>query len=718
MEKRARGLILALTCIALWLPAAAEAQQADLLGYAKSLSMASNTTNVVNGQAQPGTLLLLNDQKLAVRSVPLGAVKAGETIEALSEIEVTNDLVTKDAGGTNVYHDVAAHLTLVVADSPTATSGIEVAETQSTTVTPEVHHWTFEKSGSFEASEDLSGRYLNLVMWAHSPEDVSDCWTFPRSSLPDPQQPRACGLDVNYDRGHLSVLRTGTPGVAPPGAVPFSLEDFSGQSVPETQPADIPTTYSGDPAQLIVAMARPIGDLDVGDILAIHSELQVDARDVVRSDVNCNIGVQTMLFIGPSPTSLSGAVPIGTEGGNNMTGRGGHPIKTLEQGVVPSSATYQAAQDASAQYVLLRAWTIGNSACKLYGNGIRAKLDQSKSFLRIARYRPEQQAGLVVQTSNTGDDSELETQLDLATGNPVSVYSQKVEDLLPGDRIEALAEVEAETHNDRAAVHSALVLADSPTATNGTPLQPDNFTEINPWMASLPIHDSTGWTVPAGVVGDRYVNLVMSGDSLQSTAVPPDDSMAIAPDGGRLMVRQTRPLDTAAPQTSIASGPTGHIATTSASFAFSSTESLTGFECKLDPGGSFLPCSSPQSYSGLADGLHIFSARAIDRAGNTGPAAIRSFTVDTHGPVVSIIGGPSGRTKSRRASFSFAANEAGGAFVCGLDTGPPQPCSSPFTLKARRGRHTFEVRATDAAGNAGPPASRRWRVVKRKRAKR
>jgi hypothetical protein len=713
LEKSVRGLVLALICLALWLPAAAAAEQPDLLSYSRSSSMTSNTTNVVNGQPQPGTLLLLNDQKLVVRSVPLGSVEAGETLEALSEVEVTNDIVTKDAGGANVYHDVAAHLTLVVAGSPTATSGQVVAAEQDTTVTPEVHHWTFEKSGSFTPTQDLGGRYLNLVMWAHSSDSLSNCWTFPRSSLPNPQQPRACGLDVNYNRGHLSVLRTGPSGVAPADATPFSIADFSGPSVPETQPADVPTTYSGEDPQLIVAMARPIGDLEAGDILAVHSELEVDGRDVVRSDVSCNIGIQTRLFIGPSPTSLSGAVAIGTEGGNNLTGRGQHEIKTLERGVVPSSATYEATDDPSSQYVLLRAWTIGNSACKLFGNGIRAALDQPRSFLRISRYRPESQAGLVVKSAETG--STLAGELDLATGDPLTVYSQRVSDLLPGDRIEALAEVQAETVHDRAAIHSGLVLADSPVATSGTPLQPENFTEINPWMASLPIHDSANWTVPAGTLGDKYVNLVMRGEPLQSTATPPDDSIAIAPGGGRLVARQVRPFDGVAPHASISSGPGGYTSSTSASFAFSSDEALTSTECKLEPGAGFQPCSSPRAYSGLADGLHTFSVRATDRAGNTGPAATRSFTVDTRPPTVSISRAPSGKTRSKRARISFTADESGVAFACRIDARALQPCFSPITLKARRGRHTFQVQATDAAGNRGPLASRRWKVVKPKR---
>ena len=79
-----------------------------------------------------------------VRSIPLGTVRAGETIKALAEVEITDDLVTKN-GGTNQFHDVATEVSLVLAASPTA-SGIEIAE-QESTVTPQVHHWTFESPG-------------------------------------------------------------------------------------------------------------------------------------------------------------------------------------------------------------------------------------------------------------------------------------------------------------------------------------------------------------------------------------------------------------------------------------------------------------------------------------------------------------------------------------------------------------------------------------------
>ena len=532
-----------LTTLAVFaVPSAPAAETTDYLAYAKSSSMYSNATDTINGQSQPATLLRLQDQKFTVRSVPLGTIKAGETIKALSEAEVTNDLVTKAADGTDVYHDVGVTSQLIIATSPTATTGIEIGESQGTTVTPQVHHWTIEKSGSFNATQTYSGRYLNLVMWASSPETLTQCWTFPRSSLPNPQQPRACGMDVNYNRGHLSVLRDAKQTAAAPGATPFTVQSFDGPSLPDASPPDVPITYDGDPAQLIVGLARPVGTLKKGDILTAHAELQVDARNAVRSNTYCHVMVATRLYLSPSPNSLSGAIPIGSEGGNNYTGREQRQIKTLEQGVTPSSATYKLTQDySSPMYVVLRVWTVGNSACELYGNGIRVQLGQAQSFMHVMRYRPDLRAKLVADTYNSGDNSERASALDVATGLPVTVYSLQLQKLAPGQLIEALAEMEVDSAYQRAGVHTTFVLGSSSSATTGTSLGPDNFTEVSPYMASLPIHDSAAWVVPSGVSGTRYLNLVAYAQGLQTLGTAPDNNVSIARDDGRLVVQRFRP---------------------------------------------------------------------------------------------------------------------------------------------------------------------------------
>lgn len=68
---------------------------------------------------------------------------------------------------------------------------------------------------------------------------------------------------------------------------------------------------------------------------------------------------------------------------------------------------------------------------------------------------------------------------------------------------------------------------------------------------------------------------------------------------------------------------------------------------------------------------------------------------------------------SRRVRFTFSATEEGARFECRLDEDAYAPCSSPARERARPGRHTFRVRAIDAAGNADPtPGRRTWRVTR------
>lgn len=75
------------------------------------------------------------------------------------------------------------------------------------------------------------------------------------------------------------------------------------------------------------------------------------------------------------------------------------------------------------------------------------------------------------------------------------------------------------------------------------------------------------------------------------------------------------PPDTTPPDTSITSGPSGTTESTSASFGFTSTETPSTFECKLDA-GAFASCTTPKAYSGLAVGVHTFEVKAKDAAGN------------------------------------------------------------------------------------------------------
>jgi hypothetical protein len=85
--------------------------------------------------------------------------------------------------------------------------------------------------------------------------------------------------------------------------------------------------------------------------------------------------------------------------------------------------------------------------------------------------------------------------------------------------------------------------------------------------------------------------------------------------------------DTTPPNTTINSGPSGTVSSTSASFTFSSSEAGSTFECRLDS-GVYAACTSPKNYTNLSRGSHTFSVRAKDGAGNMDPTpAIRTWKV-------------------------------------------------------------------------------------------
>jgi hypothetical protein len=172
-------------------------------------------------------------------------------------------------------------------------------------------------------------------------------------------------------------------------------------------------------------------------------------------------------------------------------------------------------------------------------------------------------------------------------------------------------------------------------------------------------------------------------------------------------------IDTAPPNTTITSTPAALSNTSNPSFSLSATEPGSTFECKLD-GGGFSACANPAGYSGLADGAHTFQARAVDAAGNVDPTPDSySWTIDATPPDTSIgPSQPSALTTATGATFDFSSTEPGSSFQCSRDGAAFTACTSPKTYSALAdGSHTFQVRATDAAGNTdGSPASFTWVV--------
>ena len=76
----------------------------------------------------------------------------------------------------------------------------------------------------------------------------------------------------------------------------------------------------------------------------------------------------------------------------------------------------------------------------------------------------------------------------------------------------------------------------------------------------------------------------------------------------------------AAPAAVITGGPSGAVASDTATFTFaaSSPDGLASFQCSLD-GGAWRACSSPVTYSGLAGGGHNFAVRLLGLFANARP---------------------------------------------------------------------------------------------------
>jgi hypothetical protein len=85
-------------------------------------------------------------------------------------------------------------------------------------------------------------------------------------------------------------------------------------------------------------------------------------------------------------------------------------------------------------------------------------------------------------------------------------------------------------------------------------------------------------------------------------------------------------------------------------------------------------------------------------------------------PETTITKGPKRKTKKKKATFEFIASEPS-TFQCLLDNKQTfKPCSSPTKVKVKKGKHSFAVFATDAAGNTDPsPASQTWKRKKKKK---
>jgi hypothetical protein len=178
-------------------------------------------------------------------------------------------------------------------------------------------------------------------------------------------------------------------------------------------------------------------------------------------------------------------------------------------------------------------------------------------------------------------------------------------------------------------------------------------------------------------------------------------------------------VDTAPPDTTLTSGPSNRTSSTSATFTFTSSTPGSTFQCSLD-GAAASPCSSPETYTGLADGSHTFSVAAVDPAGNVDPTpASSSWTVDSTAPAVTLTSPAAGSyTNNTAPTFGGSAEVAAGdsSVTVSVYSGAGTAGSPIQTLTATvgaggawsvgagslaEGTYTVQAQQTDASSNTG-----------------
>ena len=150
---------------------------------------------------------------------------------------------------------------------------------------------------------------------------------------------------------------------------------------------------------------------------------------------------------------------------------------------------------------------------------------------------------------------------------------------------------------------------------------------------------------------------------------------------------------------------------------------ISGYFVNDPPQGSLAGLNIPAGTVQLTpdpgyDGPDSFQLNAQDNAPETGQAVTVALDVDTVAPGVTISSAPTEPTTNATPAFGFES-EDGATFECRFDGAPFAPCddstgpSGSHTPAAplRVGAHVFEVRATDAVGNAGEKATQPFSVV-------
>ena len=119
------------------------------------------------------------------------------------------------------------------------------------------------------------------------------------------------------------------------------------------------------------------------------------------------------------------------------------------------------------------------------------------------------------------------------------------------------------------------------------------------------------------------------------TAQPDGAYRFVVKDGAGASASFLFTIDTTPPTVVLTSNPANPDTTSAATFGFTSNEAGTTFQCSFGlqtAADAFSACTSPTTYSGLADGSYVFKVKGTDPAGNTSAPSTYFFIVSANAP--------------------------------------------------------------------------------------
>ena len=162
---------------------------------------------------------------------------------------------------------------------------------------------------------------------------------------------------------------------------------------------------------------------------------------------------------------------------------------------------------------------------------------------------------------------------------------------------------------------------------------------------------------------------------------------------------------------SITGQPSNPSDSSAAGFTWSTVAGAT-YTCQLDNAAA-TSCTSPKSYSGLADGTHKFVVQGKKNGSYRPGSASVTWTVDSVPPGAPTIAPVATPTATTSASISFTNSDVTAvSHRCALDGAVAVTCTSPWSVPGplAEGSHTVTVQSRGLSGTLGGSSSVTWVV--------